>query len=91
VVAVVLYYIGTPEAALMIERVGFTGDALIRVEERPPDRIDVFITAVQVSVPEGVNLHEHGLVSGRTHRGSEWLLPARFLNQFPRARWHRDS
>jgi len=53
VVAVVLYYIGTPEAALMIERGGFTGDALIRVEERPLDRIDVFIAAVQVSVPEG--------------------------------------
>ena len=35
--AVVLYFVGTPESALMIERVGFTGDKLIRVEEHPPD------------------------------------------------------
>ena len=33
----VLYFVGTPESALMIERVGFAGDKLIRVEEHPPD------------------------------------------------------
>ena len=82
----VLYYIGTPEVALMIERVGFIGDALIRVEEHPPDTNDDLLIAIHVAVPDGVDLYEHGFVSGRTHKGSEWLLSARFLNQFPRAR-----
>jgi len=81
-----LYFVGAPEAALMIEQVGFEGDEFVRVEEHPPDADDNRLIAVHVTVPDGVDLYEHGLLSGRTHKGSEWLLSPRFLNQFPRAR-----
>ena len=82
-----LYFVGTPESALMVERIGFTGDRLVRVEEHPPDENDGHLTTVYVAVPDGVDLYQHGVVSGRTHRGSEWMLSPCFLNQFPRARW----
>ena len=83
----VLYFVGTPESALMIERVGFTGDKLIRVEEHPPDTKDGQLGTVCVAVPDDLDLYEHGVVNAKNGSGNEWLLSPNFLNRFPRARW----
>jgi len=86
-VAVVLYFVGTPESALMIERVGFAGDKLIRVEEHPPDANHCQLGTVCVAVPDDVDLYQHGVVNATSESGNEWLLSPNFLNRFPRARW----
>ena len=87
----VLYFVGTPESALMIERVGFTGDKLIRVQEHPPDTNTCRLGTVCVAVTEGANLYEHGVVNAIDDSGNEWLLSPDFLNRFPRARWSERS
>src|SRR4051794_37077005 len=82
----VLYFVGTPEAASLVERVGFTGEKLIRVEEHSPQMDGGQFWTVSVAVPDDIDLYEHGVVSAQNGQGREWLLSPGFLNRFQRAR-----
>ena len=83
----VLYFVGTPEVASLVERVGFPAGKLVRVQEHPPEKDDDQFETVCLAVPSDIDLYEHGVVSAITSQCREWLLSPNFLNKFQRVRW----